>query len=111
MSSTVELLKRAKKEAEETVKSLTIEITEALKRTFLTCKACNQKSRVDSCTGVDVKWYDENTGSPCGGFWTHWKYCWKCPKCNNIYQNDLKDKKYWELYSSFFDNVERLHGR
>lgn len=111
MSKRVELLKKAREEAKENVKSLTKDIAEALKLTFLKCESCDKKSRVDQCTGVDLKWYDENTGSPCGGFWTHWKYCWRCPKCGHTYKNEFKDERnYWELYSSFFDKIEVLHG-
>lgn len=109
MSKLVKELKKQREEAQEKVKILTIKLTEALKVTFLTCKFCGKRSRVDSCSGIDLKWYDENTGSPCGGFWTHWKYCWKCPKCNHIYHNEFKDdRKYWELYPAFLENVEYL---
>ena len=56
---------------------------EAYRTTFLKCKFCESRSQVKKCVLVNRYWYDENTGSPCGGRWVPGNYEFICPKCNN----------------------------
>lgn len=108
--------KKVKKLEKELIEKLTEverikeELVEAQKGLYLTCLHCKKKSRVDKCIGVDYQGYNENTGSPCGGYWEHWKYCWQCPKCNFIYGNKFKEEEYWKFYNSFKGHKKHLYG-
>jgi ribosomal protein L37AE/L43A len=48
---------------------------------FLTCEHCNRKSKVGTVTLIDYYRWDDNIGSPCGGFNVHYEYRWECTKC------------------------------
>jgi len=102
-------IRKIKKELNEIKIMLALkteDLRNAYAESYLTCKHCNKKSKMRNCTIVDYQWYDENTGSPCGGFYQHASYHWKCPKCDSWWDNILesykqRNERFWEIYSSF----------
>ena len=101
MNQRITLIKRDIEIAKERLRNLGKQLVEATKSRILKCGNCGKRSRLDTCIGVDVQWYDCNTGSPCGGFYKHGHYTWECPKCEEHHNNDLTDKEYYEMFQSF----------
>jgi len=101
MNKRITLIKQEIEVAKEKLRYLSKQLVEATKDRLLKCANCAKRSRLHTCTGVDVQWYDCNTGSPCGGFYRHGNYAWECPKCGNYRNNNLCDEEYYEMFQSF----------
>jgi hypothetical protein len=107
-------IKAAKKHIEELkiMQKLAFnELTEAHMERFLQCGQCQSKSKVINCVGVDYHYWDDNTGSPCGGYYLHGYYAWECPKCKNERRNVFVDEDlYFEMYYAFKDH-QKINGK
>lgn len=107
----IKLIKENMEKAKATLRNSQDELTEAHKNRFLLCVYCNKKSKVNRCSGIDYHYWDENTGSPCGGYYVHGYYAWKCPNCGNYKRNEFKDEKlFWEMHDAF-KNHKKLNRK
>lgn len=88
------------------------DLKEAHSRRILRCGHCETRHRLGKLTLLDVHWYDECTGSPCGGMWLHYYHAWKCPACGQYRNNKMKlycseDK----LWSGSFAEEEKVYPK
>lgn len=96
--------------AQEGVAALQIELREALRRTMVPCGSCKRNTVVSSLTYIQTHWWDDNTGSPNGGFWRQGEGQFKCPKCgyeNRPINNSFKFKS----LKPYFKEVVDEHNR
>jgi len=107
MNQRITLIKRDIEIAKDKLRDLGKQLVEATKDRLLKCSNCAKRSRLNTCNGIDVRYYDPNTGSPCGGFYAHGQYAWECPKCANYRNNSLTDEDYYEMFQSFKNCIER----
>jgi hypothetical protein len=97
-------IKDIKKEIEDLKLSMAkafIRLEEAHKERFLTCSLCHKRSKVRTCTVIDRRSWDCNTGSPNGGFYSHDYYLWECPKCGCYLSHEISKDLYYETFQSF----------
>lgn len=105
----VKMLKNLIIEKEKRIKSLQVELTEAYANTFLSCKHCGKKSQVKKCSLIDYQVWDENTGSPCGGFWKNESHYWFCSNCEQFINNEVPEDIVYEMWDSF-DKNEKIYS-
>lgn len=84
MSKVTDQIELAIKACEREKHRLNRALVAAYGRTYLRCTKCSKKSQIKSVKLNDVQWYDSNTGSPCGGYYRHSHYAWRCPHCNQL---------------------------
>jgi hypothetical protein len=88
-------------EKKEELKSLHVELVDAHSNRFLLCGECDKKSQLKKCVVIDFEYYNENTGSPCGGYYEHGYYAWECPHCKCFRHNEIEKDEYYETYQAF----------
>ena len=102
----VQEIKREIKETNTLLENLWYKLTNAYKETFLTCKKCGERSKIKNCVLINYQWYDENTGSPCGGFYQHGGYHIGCPKCKHFWNNKIEDEQAYEMAEAFKTEIK-----
>lgn len=81
--------------------NLFVDRQKAYSRTFMKCKACGEKSKVGNSYIIRYEWYDDNTGSPCGGYYTFGGYYFGCPKCYHYWMNEIEEDLAYQMNGSF----------
>lgn len=103
--SRVKIIKKLIAEKEEELKDLRTELIDAHRNRFHICQECGIKKQIGKYTFVDYEWYDENTGSPCGGFYRHGSYHLGCPSCGQYWKNKLDDEIAYEVGEACKDKI------
>lgn len=93
---------------EDRLKAAKIDRVRAYADSFLTCEECNRKSKISTVTLIDYYQWNCNTGSPCGGFNTHYQYRWECTKCG--YHGRDHSIKY-SIPHEAFKNSRKVYDR
>ena len=106
----VQNLEKQIKEKQEELKSLNIELAEAISLTFFKCSSCGKKTQAKKCVLIDYQSWDPNTGSPCGGFYTNSGYYWCCPSCGHYRSHTIKDDIFYRLSAHKKCKVEKAHS-
>jgi hypothetical protein len=101
MNRRIKEIKKEINELKRAIAKVYIRLEEAHKERFLTCELCHKKSKVKNCDGIELNYWDSNTGSPCGGFYSHGYYAWECPKCGCYISHEMDDELYYEIFQSF----------
>ncbi len=101
----VQTIKKLIAEKEEELKGLRVELVDAHSNRFHMCKECGIKKQIKKYTLVDYQWYDENTGSPGGGFYKHGSYHLGCPTCGQYWKNKLDDDLAYEVMEACKEKV------
>jgi len=104
MNKRIKLIHNRIEELKGKLESSFLDLSNAHAERFLECLDCRKKSKARTCTGIDYRYWDNNTGSPCGGFYTHDYYAWECPKCGNYKNNEIESDEFWEMKNAFKDN-------
>jgi hypothetical protein len=84
-----------------------VELVDAYKNSFLKCGQCDKKSQLRKCVGIDYQDYNDNTGSPNGGYYEHSYYAWECPHCKCFRHNEITWDEFWQTFQSFKNTQER----
>lgn len=107
MNKRIRGIKKHIKELEATIKLVKDDLTKAHAERFLKCNTCLKKSKTKKCFAVEYEYWDDNTGSPCGGFYRHGFFAWACPVCEQYRNNRFEDDNlYYEMYYSFLGHIK-----
>jgi len=100
-----QLIEKEITELNKRLQILYVERDEAYKDTYYTCKHCGIKKQLRNYVFVEYEWYDENTGSPCGGYYEHGSFHIGCPNCGQYWENKLDENYAYKISRSCREKI------
>ncbi len=96
----VQTIKSQIKKFEDRIASLRLELQDAYRNSYHTCKECGAKRQIGKHALVEYKGWNPNTGSPNGGYYETDSYHLRCPECQHYRRNEIEKDLAFEMWYS-----------